>query len=151
MSRYVVGKVVYNDLPMLAECLEDIFGRGSVIRCEDGENRTIAYDYHGNNREHEIGKVAAVVHRDKIGPASNDIAIRKERDGTYRLIISVYDEMVLRGRLNVQADRQPQVVIAQRYGVAVVRSKFKALGYECEINTQADGTIRVVGTAQRNW
>lgn len=154
MSRYVVGTIAYEDLSLLCETLEDIFGLGSVIRVEGGENRMVAHNYQGDSREREIGKVAAVVRRDKIGVASNDIAIRKEIDGTYRLIVSEYDQMVLAGRLRVLATRKggPQGVVAQRYGVAQVRKKFKAMGYTLEVKEEVNGVVRVVGTsASSKW
>ena len=91
MSHYVVGKTVYRDFGALCDTLTELFGQGSVERTSRGTNDLEAQGYQGDSRTREIGKVAAIVRRKYVGASSNDVPIRREADGTYRLILSDYD------------------------------------------------------------
>lgn len=146
MSRFVVGEVVYADLDCLVETLEEVFGKGHVERSADGTNKLVARGFQGDARTQEIGRVAVVVHRQWVGAASNDIAVRQEADGTYRLLVSEYDQGVLRQRLGTRRGQPPAGPIAQKYGVRATTKKLAPLGYTLETTTEADGTIAIVAT-----
>ena len=150
-SRYVVGEVCFEDLDSLVEVMERQFGKGSVERSVSGNNGLIAYGYQGDSREGEIGLVAAVVRRQYVGSASNDLPIRREADGTYRVIVSDYDAGHIPGRLKwsgVHGHKAIEGRFAQAYGVQVLRKTLPALGYKLEEVVEPDGTVQVRATVR---
>lgn len=145
-SRYVVGEIVFEDLHALTEVLENAFGKGSVERSANGKNTLTAIDYHGESRDTEIGKVAAVVRRRHVGGSSNDLPVKQQPDGTYRLIVSEYDESYIPGKLKWGGKAGGESVegrFAQLYGANVLNKKLKPLGYTLTTTTEADGTLRI--------
>jgi len=146
VSRFVVGEIVYADLDCLVETLEEVFGKGHVERSVDGTNKLVAHGFEGDARTKEIGRVAVVVRRQWVGAASNDIAVRQEADGTYRLLVSQYDQGVLRARLHPRSGAPPTGPIAQKYGVKTATKKLAPLGYTLETTIESDGTIAIVAT-----
>lgn len=157
MSRYVIGTVIYENFDALCNAMEGLFGKGSVERSADGSNKLSAHGYGNDNRDHEIGKVAAVVRRQAIGSSSNDLPIRRETDGTYRLVISEYDagegayaghEPAVCRRLgwDVKGAKAIQGKLAQEYGMHVIKKMLpKNKTYTLDSETrQKDGVhIRV--------
>ena len=146
MSRFIVGEIVYADFDCLVETLEEVFGKGHVERSADGANKLVARGYEGDARVSEIGRVAALVPRRFVGPLSNDIAVRQETDGTYRLLVSAFDQNVLRQRFRPRKGQPPTGPIAQKYGVKTTAKKLVPLGYSLETTVEADGTIAIVAT-----
>lgn len=145
-SRYVVGKVCFKDLSALTQGLEELFGKGSVEVSKSGENTLTPYDYHGQQRTQEIGQVAAVVRRKHIGSASNDLPIRREADGSYRVVVSEYDISHVPTRLGwkgVKTIDEIEGRLNQRAGVVQLRKGLKSEGYTLSETVDEDGTIHV--------
>lgn len=140
MSRYVVGSIVFDDLDLLCETLAGLFG--AVDRASDGSNKLVAFGYRGDSREKEIGQVAAVVRRGHVGGAANDLPVRREADGTYRLIVSEYDRRGIPERFG-WTDGNVEGHIAQQYGPRKVKKALAPQGYTFREEISPDGQIRL--------
>lgn len=145
MSKFLVGKVKFDDFDALCESLEGLFGKGAVERTQTGRNDLIAYGYQGDAREREIGKVAAVVRRRAVGMSSNDLPVRREADGTWRLVVSAYDLGVLPHRLGWRADslKEFEGRFAQVVGVQKARRDLPKLGYRLTETVLSTGVVKI--------
>lgn len=148
MSKYVVGQVEYDDLPALKSALESLFGKGSVDADPRGQNTLVAYGYQSDSREHEIGRVAAVVRRKFITSASNDLPIVRGKDGKYRIVISEYDSQAIPRRLNWQVSGSDALEgrFKQAYGLNQLRTALPKLGYKLAESVSAEGTVKIKAT-----
>ncbi len=146
MSKFVVGKCVFNDLGDLTSTMESLFGAGSVERSVDGNNNLTAYGYQGDSRDHEIGKVAAVVRRSHISGSSNDLPIIRDLDGTYRVAVSEFDVGAVPQRLKWKDVKDAEDLInriKQAFNVQQTVKGLTQLGFKLEQETTADGVVHV--------
>lgn len=145
MSRFLVGQVKFDDFEALCGALEGLFGKGTVERTRDGRNDLVAYGYQGDFREPEIGKVAAIVRRWNVGHFSNDLPIRREADGTFRLVVSAYDLGMLPRRLGWQASslKEFEGRFAQVVGVCKARRDLPKLGYKLTETVLSTGVVKI--------
>lgn len=160
MSRYVKGRIRFNNLDDLCAALERLVAdsgllaaarargfKGSVVqRSADGLNRLLPYGYHGDSRVREIGHVAAVVPRAVVGSASNDLCVRQTDDGAYEVLVSEYDTRVLPSRFGWSGVHGAEGIVGrilQRAGVEKLQRELPGLGYVLETETKQDGTIAV--------
>ena len=146
MSRFVVGECKYEDLGDLVETMESLFGAGSVERSVSGKNELIPYGYQNDSREDEIGKVAAVVRRQHISGASNDLPVIQNADGTYQIAVSDYDTTAVPRRLRWEGVKGVDDLlnrIKQVFSVQRMEKGLKKLGYSLEKEVAEDGSVHI--------
>ena len=144
-SRYVVSNVVFQNLEDLIECLEELFGKGTVERSLDGENSLEAFDYQSKCRTEEIGLCAAVIRRGNIGSSSNDFPVVKREDG-YHIVISNFDVTAIPRRLGWSGMNERSALegrILQECGANQAMKKLRRVGYSPVKERGEDGKIRI--------
>jgi hypothetical protein len=86
MSLYLEMVTEFSDVDCLKRALEELGFKGHVEVHQTAQN---LYGYHGDVRSQ---KAHVIIRRQFIGGSSNDIGFEKQLNGTYKAIISEYDE-----------------------------------------------------------
>lgn len=146
MSRFIVGKCEFDKLDDLTATMESLFGAGSVEQSDDGTNKLSAYGYQGDNRDGEIGKVAAVVRRQHITDSSNDLPIIQGADGKYRIAVSEYDVSAIPQRLRWKGIKSATDIenrFKQLFSQRQMTKGLAKLGFKLTEEVDEEGAIHI--------
>jgi hypothetical protein len=125
MSAYVEQETQITDVDILKDCLKE----KGVKDVQHHEKAVQLEGYHGDKRQ---DTAEIVIPRKAVGSMSNDIGFKKQGDGTYKAIISQYDQ----GRYNATwmadlkkryAEKKVRKVAAQN-GLTFVKKQVNADG-----------------------
>lgn len=89
MSHYCEIETIFNDQQALIEALTSVQGGWQLSQIEIHQVPQSLFGYHGDERK-EKGNI--IIRRKYVGPAANDIGFVREEDGSYKAIISEYDQ-----------------------------------------------------------
>ena len=87
MSHYTECKTSFKSKTMLVKALIEVGFRENQIELH--EEAVNLYGYQGDMRKQ---KANVVIRRQNVGTASNDIGFARQADGTYKAMISEYDQ-----------------------------------------------------------
>ena len=87
MSEYVIIATVFTDAGYLVEALVDLGFPRDTIEVHDGP-----VTLYGYRRDARPERAEIVTRREYVGGGSNDIGFARQADGTFRAIISDYDQ-----------------------------------------------------------
>jgi Protein of unknown function (DUF1257) len=118
MSKYNQVETQYKDRDCLVEALGDM-GYTDVEVHEVAKNLV---GYHGDLRQQ---KANVIVRRKHIGQSANDLGFVQQKDGTFAMIVSDFDQ----GKHNAQWNVKLKTAYGERGAMKVARKKgFKFLG-----------------------
>lgn len=131
MSAYTEVETEFRDFEALKLALQDL-----KYAFEEGEALAM-YGYQGDKRRQTA---EIVIRRQRVGPASNDVGFTLQPNGSYKLIVSEYDE-------DTNFDETIQNKLKQRYSYHAVVRQAKAKGYQVS-ESKEKGKIKLV---LRRW
>lgn len=131
MSAYTEIETQFKDLEALKLALQDL-----KYVFEEGKNLTM-YGYQGDKRRQTA---EIVIRRQHVGAASNDIGFALQDDGSYKMIVSEYDQ-------ETNFDEKIQNKLRQRYSYHAVVKQAKTKGYQVS-ESKEKGKIKLV---LRRW
>ena len=137
MSEYVIIATAFTDSGRLVEALVDLGFPRDTIEVQD--RPATLYGYRGDARP-ELAEI--VIRREWVGRASNDIGFARQPDGTFRAIISEYDQRTPGAR--GPYDQAFLGRLTQAYSLRTIQHHYGARGYRVQVQRQSDGTIKVV-------
>jgi hypothetical protein len=137
MSEYVEIDTHLTDASLLVAALEDLGFPRDVI--EIHATAVPLEGYRGDEREQ---RAEIVIRRLAVGRSSNDLGFARQSDGTFRAIISEYDQRTA-GSLGFAYDRAFLGRLTQRYGLRKIVPHYQAQGYRVSVQQLADGTLHV--------
>ena len=105
---------------------------------EAGRSRCVAGGVNGARPE----RAEIVIRRGYVGHGSNDIGFARQLDGTFRAIISEYDQRTP-GTCGPY-DQGFLGRLTQAYSLRTIQHHYRARGYQVQVQRQSDGTIQVV-------
>lgn len=131
MSAYTEVETEFKDVEALKLALKDL-----KYTYEEGEELTM-YGYQGDIRRQTA---EIVIRRRHVGAASNDVGFGKQPDGSYKMIISEYDQ-------DTNFDEKVQNKLRQRYSYHAIVRQAQAKGYQVS-ESKERGKIKLV---LRRW
>jgi len=137
MSEYVIIATVFSDAGHLVEALVDLGFPPNTIEVHDGP--VTLYGYRADARPE---RAEIVIRREYVGRGSNDIGFARQPDGAFRAIISEYDQRTLGAR--GPYDQAFLGRLTQAYSMRTIQHRYRARGYQVQVQRQSDGTIQVV-------
>lgn len=132
MSHYVKIKTAITDRDCLLKGLKRMGFKDNQIETHD--EATNLYGYQGDKRE---DKANVIIRRKNVGASSNDIGFTREEDGSYRAIISEYDQ----GRYNDKWVNE----LNMYYGVEKAKTTFEENGWSWTESETQNKEIQLVG------
>ena len=137
MSEYVIIATTFTDAGHLVEALTDLGFPRDTIEVHD---RPVALSgYRGDARPE---RAEIVIRREYVGRGSNDLGFARQTDGTFRAIISEYDQRTPGAR--GPYDQAFLGRLTQAYSLCMIQHHYRARGYRVHVQRQSDGTIQVV-------
>jgi hypothetical protein len=137
MSEYVEIDTVLTDPDHLVAALGDLgFAREHI---EVHPHAVSLAGYRGDERAQ---RAEIVIRRQHVGSSSNDLGFARQADGTYRAIISEYDQRTP-GVRGFAYDQAFLGRLAQQYGVHRLMTHYQAQGYRVSVQQRADGVMHV--------
>jgi uncharacterized protein DUF1257 len=137
MSEYVIIATAFIDAAHLVDALVDVgFPRDTI---EVRDHPVTLYGYRGDARPE---RAEIVIRREYVGRDSNDIGFARQADGTFRAIISEYDQRTAGTRGPYGAAFLGR--LTQAYSLRTIQHHYRARGYQVQVQRQSDGTIQVV-------
>ncbi len=137
MSEYVIIATAFTDAGHLIEALVDLGFPRDTIEVHDGPVTLSGYRGDARPERAEI-----VIRREYVGRGSNDIGFARQPDGTFRAIISEYDQRTAGTR--GPYDQAFLGRLTQAYSLRTIQHHYRARGYQVRVQRQSDGTIQVV-------
>ncbi len=131
MSHYVEIETQFNDQQALIEALTSIQGGWRLDQIEIHQTPQSLYGYHGDEREE---KANIIIRRKHVGSAANDVGFALQDDGSYKAIISEYDQ---RSRCNPAFMTR----LKTEYACAAVEKQAKQRGKTVTRVPQKDGRV----------
>jgi hypothetical protein len=129
MSHFTVIRTQIVEVRALVKALEDVGFKNVEVH----ELAQHLYGYQGDVRAQTA---EVIIRRKNIGPASNDIGFKRQKDGTFDAIISEYD------RSRYTKDWLNH--LTQRYAYHAVTERMAEQGFEVvEEENQQDRTIHL--------
>jgi hypothetical protein len=137
MSEYVIVATAFTDADHLVDALVDLgFPRDTI---EMHDHPVTLYGYRGDARPE---RAEIVIRREYVGRGANDIGFVRQADGTFRAIISEYDQRTP-GTCGPY-DHAFLGRLTQAYSLRTIQHHYRARGYQVQVQRQSDGTIQVV-------
>ena len=137
MSEYVIIATAFTEAGHLVDALVDLGFPRDTIEVHDRPDTL--YGYRGDARPE---RAEIVIRRGSVGHGSNDIGFARQLDGTFRAIISEYDQ-----RTPGTCGPYDQAFLGrltQAYSLRTIQHHYRARGYQVQVQRQSDGTIQVV-------
>ena len=140
MSKYRKIAVEFKDEGALRAALQDVAEQVG-IEFEEGQDVHL-YGYQGDVRPETA---QFVIRRQHVGGAANDVGFARQPDGSYVLIISDYDQSVLRNSHTFNMGNRRAILdgVKQRYAYHATMNAAIAQGYSVTETAMDDGTIRM--------
>lgn len=131
MSLYLEMTTEFSDVECLKKALEELGFKGKVEVHQTAQN---LYGYHGDIRPQ---KAHVIIRRQYVGGASNDLGFERQVNGTYKAIISEYDEKC--GYNGKWLGKLKQAYTVEKIAKEAVRS-----GRTVHKTKDANGKVRLV-------
>ncbi len=131
MSHYCQIETQFNDQQALIEALTSIEGGWRLDQIEIHQTPQNLYGYHGDEREE---KANIIIRRKHISTSANDVGFALQDDGSYKAIISEYDQ---RSRCNPAFMTR----LKTEYACAAVEKQAKQRGKTVTRVPQKDGRV----------
>ena len=136
MSEYVDIATQLRDAEAIVQALVDLgFARHDI---EVHAQPVPLYGYAGDQRPE---RAHIVIRRHAVGKSSNDLGFVRIADGTFRAVISEYDQRTP-GRCGPY-DRAFLGRLTQRYALHTLRRHYEAQGRQVQVHTRQDGVVEV--------
>lgn len=142
MSEFVQCETKFKDKQALIDALVDMGWKLEQIEvCDKAEH---LYGYHDDKRPE---KANIIIRRNHVGGSSNDIGFVKEKDGTYRAIISEFDSSSagLHARQTGGYNQKWLGLVNAKYAERLFTRHAKKKGYDVKrVTKKVDGKDKVV-------
>lgn len=140
MSEYVLIRTELRDADLLVGALEDLgIPRAHVER---HPAPATLYDFTGQPRPE---RAELVIRRQHVGPFSNDLGFQRQPDGTWRLVVSAYDQV--QPGAHGPYDEAWLGRLRQAYAIRALTAHYRARGWRVAVQRRADGTALVTAEA----
>jgi len=131
MSEYHQVVVEFHDEESLLQSLKEINSNYNPSVHKEAVN---LYGYQGDKR---VEKAHIVIPRNQVGVASNDVGFLKNKDGSYKMIVSEYDQRTYWTESFVNK-------LKQTYAKNVILKNSKKMKHKLKSQqVQADGSIKI--------
>lgn len=131
MSEYHQVAVEFHDEESLLQSLKEINNNYNPEVHKEAVN---LYGYQGDRRSE---KAHIVIPRNQVGVASNDVGFFKNKDGSYKMIVSEYDQRTYWTESFVNK-------LKQTYAKNVILKNSKKMKHKLKSQqVQADGSIKI--------
>jgi hypothetical protein len=137
MSEYVVIATAFTDADHLVAALVDLGFPLDTI--EVNERPVTLCGYRGDARPE---RAEIVIRREYVGRGSNDLGFARQADGTFRAVISEYDQRT--AGTHGPYDQAFLGRLTQAYALRTIQHHYRARGYQVQVHRQSDGAIQVV-------
>lgn len=137
MSEYVTIQTQFRIPELLVQALEDMgFAREHI---EVHPDPVPLYGYQGDRRPE---RAELVIRRQHVGRHANDLGFARQPDGTYRAILSEYDQH--HPGAHGPYNRAWLGRLAQSYSLRLLEQAYQARGWHVSAQRQANGVIELI-------